>query len=337
MNILIIGGTRFVGRHIVEAARRRGHSLTLFNRGRSNPGLFEGVEEIHGDRDGDLALLAGRRWDAVIDTSGYVPRIVRASAELLSPAVDRYLFISTISVYSDPLPPHSNEGAPLATLADPNVEEISGETYGALKVLCEQAVQNIFGSRALIIRPGLVVGPHDPTDRFTYWPARVERAGRVLAPGDGSFPVQFIDARDLGQWTVGLVEAGKNGTYNATGPAGILTMEQFLDACRDATGSDAQFTWVGDDFLLAHEVNPWTELPLWIPGEEGVAFGTVQIDRALQDGLAFRPLRDTVLDTLAWAASRPDDHQWLGGLSPEREKALLSAWDERSTGTASDV
>ena len=332
MNLLIIGGTRFVGRHIVDAALRRGHSMTLFNRGRSNPGLFESVEEIHGDRDGEIQLLADRRWDVVIDTSGYVPRVVRDSAELLSPATDLYLFISTISVYSDPLQPDSNEDAPLATMDDPTVEEVTGGTYGALKVLCEQAVQDTFGSRALIVRPGLIVGPHDPTDRFTYWPVRVKRGGRVLAPGDGSLPLQFIDARDLAHWTLELVEAGKNGTYNATGPAGSLTMERFLNVCRDATASDAQFTWVGDDFLLAHEVSPYTELPLWIPGEEGVAHGTIQINRALKEGLKHRPLHDTVADTLEWAATRPQDYEWRAGLSREREQQLLSSWDERSAG-----
>ncbi|HZD10403.1 MAG TPA: NAD-dependent epimerase/dehydratase family protein [Candidatus Binatia bacterium] len=327
MNLLVIGGTRFVGRHIVEHALGRDHSLTLFNRGRSNPGLFEGVEEVHGDRDGDLHLLSGRRWDAVIDTSGYVPRVVQASAELLAQATDRYVFISTISVYADPLAPHSDEDAPLATIEDPTVEEITGETYGALKVLCERAVTDTFGAAALIVRPGLVVGPHDPTDRFTYWPVRVASGGTALAPGEPRRPVQFIDARDLAAWTLDMIEANESGTFNATGPDYRLAMQRVLFECRKVAGSDADFTWVDDNFLLAHDVAPFTELPLWVPGEDGEGFGTVKIDRALAHGLHFRPLTATIADTLQWAASRNANHEWRAGLSAEREAALLSAWD----------
>lgn len=329
MNLLIIGGTRFVGRHIVENALERGHTLTLFNRGQSNPGLFPQVEEIHGDRDGDLGLLEGRHWDAVIDTSGYIPRIVRASAEFLGQATDNYVFISTISVYRDPLTPHSDEDAPLATTDDPHAEEVTGSNYGALKVLCERAVSDVYGSRALIIRPGLIVGPHDPTDRFTYWPVRIARGGEVLAPGDPSTPVQFIDARDLAEWTVRQVEARQSGTYNATGPADLLTREQVLLTCRETTDSDAQFVWVDDDFLLEHDVAPFTEMPLWIPGEEAAGYGTVQIQRALNDGLTFRPLPVTIVDTLSWASSRGEAYEWHGGLSAQREQALLDAWHDR--------
>lgn len=326
MNLLVIGGTRFVGRHIVENALERGHTLTLFNRGQSNPGLFPAVEEIHGDRDGDLHLLARRRWDAVIDTSGYIPRVVRASAEFLAQATEHYVFISTISVYRNPLSPHAGEDAPLATTSNPDAEEVTGENYGALKALCEQAVEEVYGARALIIRPGLIVGPHDPTDRFTYWPVRVARGGEVLAPGHPSTPVQFIDARDLAQWTVTQVENRRNGTYNATGPAELTTREAVLHACSDTTGSDAQFTWVDDPFLLEHDVTPFTEMPLWLPGDDAVAYGTVQIQRALNDGLTFRPLRETIADTLHWASSRGGEYEWRGGLSPEREQALLEEW-----------
>lgn len=329
MNLLVIGGTRFVGRHIVENALERGHTLTLFNRGQSNPGLFPQVEEIHGNRDGDLGLLEGRHWDAVIDTSGYIPRIVRASAEFLAQATDHYAFISTISVYRDPLAPHSDEDAPLATTEDPDAEEVTGGNYGALKVLCERAVSDVYGSRALIIRPGLIVGPHDPTDRFTYWPVRIARGGEVLAPGDPSMPVQFIDARDLAEWTVRQVEARQSGIYNATGPADPLTREQVLHTCRETTGSDAQFVWVDDDFLLEHDVAPFTEMPLWIPGEEAAGYGTVQIQRALSDGLTFRPLPVTIVDTLSWASSRGEAYEWRGGLSVQREQASLDAWHDQ--------
>lgn len=334
MDLLIFGGTRFVGRHIVENALDRGHTLTLFNRGQSNPGLFPEAEEIHGDRDGDLQLLGGRHWDAVIDTSGYIPRIVRASAEFLAQSTDRYLFISTISVYRDPLSPHAGEEAPLATTDDPDAEEVTGENYGALKALCERAVTDVYGSRTLIIRPGLIVGPHDPTDRFTYWPVRIARGGEVLTPGDPSTPVQFIDARDLAEWSVRQVEDGRSGTYNATGPAELVTREEVLHACREITGSDAQFVWVDDAFLQEHDVTPFTEMPLWIPGEEAVAYGTVQIQRALNAGLSFRPLPETIADTLRWASSRGEDYEWRGGLSPEREAALLEAWCDSAQGDA---
>lgn len=333
MDLLIIGGTRFVGRHIVDNALERGHTLTLFNRGKSNPGLFPEVEEIHGDRDGDLHLLEGNRWDAVIDTSGYIPRIVRASAETLAPSTEHYVFISTISVYRDPLSPNADEDAPLATTDDPDAQEVTGENYGALKVLCERAVEDVYGSRALIIRPGLVVGPHDPTDRFTYWPVRIARGGQVLAPGEPSTPVQFIDARDLAEWTVRQVEAQQHGTYNATGPAQLVTRERVLHACREITGSDAQFVWVDDAFLLEHDVTPFTEMPLWIPGEEAVAYGTVRIQRALNDGLTIRPLPQTIADTLRWASNRGEDHEWRGGLSPDREKRLLDAWHDTTSQT----
>lgn len=333
MDILVIGGTRFVGRHTVEIAHRRGHSLTLFNRGQSNPGLYEDlddVEQILGDRDGDLGLLSGRRWDVVFDTCGYVPRVVRASAEFLAQAAERYLFISTISVYRDPLAPGAGEDAPLAALDDDTTEAVTGETYGGLKVLCERAVADVFAERALIIRPGLIVGPYDPTDRFTYWPVRVARGGDVLAPGDGTVPVQFIDVRDLAQWAVTCLENGANGIYNATGPASKLRMRDFLQTCRDATDGEATFIWVDDQLLQTHDVAPYTELPLWIPGDEGVAFGTVQITRALEDGLTLRPLRETIIDTLRWAEARGSQYEWRAGLDPEREESLLKAWAEAS-------
>lgn len=330
MDLLIMGGTRFVGRHIVTTALERGHTVTLFNRGRSNPGLFadQGVEEIHGDRDGDIGLLAGRQWDAVVDVNGYLPRIVRASAELLAPVVDQYLFISSISVYASPWQPHSNEDAPLATLEDPEVEEVTSETYGGLKVLCEKVVQEVYGSRALIVRPGLIVGPDDYTDRFTYWPVRVARGGRVLAPGDGSQPVQFIDVRDLASWCIHLLETRQYGVFNATGPAERLSFQQFLFTCREVTGSDARFIWVSDAFLQRHDVQPYRDLPHWVPGEAAEAHGTIDISRAIAAGLTFRPLQDTIARTLQWAAELDEGHEWRAGLSPEREQELLQAWEE---------
>ena len=326
MHILILGGTRFVGRHMVEVARQRGHQITLFNRGQSNPDLFPDVTTLRGDRDGDLQALRGKRWDTVVDTSGYVPRVVRDSAELLVNAVDRYLFISSISVYADPLPMEADESAPLATIEDETVEEVTGETYGALKALCEKAVQEVFGRRALIIRPGLIVGPHDPTGRFTYWPVRVARGGEVLAPGTAARPVKFIDARDLAQWTVTMLEEAQSGVYHATGPEGRLTMGEVLATCRAYSHSTAKFEWVDEDFLLQQEVRPFVDLPLWIPGDEGLAYGAIDVSHAVASGLTFRPLKETVADTMAWAETLPDDREWRAGLSPQREEALLQAW-----------
>ncbi len=331
MHLLILGGTRFVGRYIVEAAQAAGHEVTLFNRGRSNPRLFSDVETLIGDRDGDLAALEGRQWDAVVDTSGYVPRVVRDSAELLADAAPHYTFISTISVYDDSLSPDAGEDAALQTLEDETVEEIAGGTYGALKVLCENVVQELYPDGALVIRPGLIVGPHDPTDRFTYWPVRVAEGGQVLAPGVASKPVQFIDVRDLGEWIMRMVEARATGIYNATGPAGGLPLGEVLAACRKVTHSTAQFEWVEEEFLLEHDVQPFTEMPLWIPGQQGLALGTINIQRALIAGLKLRKVEETVEDTLEWAQTLPDDHEWRAGMDRKREAELLQAWYARQS------
>jgi 2'-hydroxyisoflavone reductase len=331
MKLLILGGTVFLGRHLVDAALVRGHEVTLFNRGQHNAGLYPEVEQLRGDRDGGLDALRGRRWDAAIDTSGYVPRVVRASAELLAGAVDRYVFISSISVY-----PHFHtlgldETAPVGTLEDPTVEEVTGETYGPLKALCEQAVEAALPGRALVIRPGLIVGPHDPTDRFTYWPVRVARGGEVLAPGRPDRHTQFVDARDLAEWTVRMVEDGQIGTFNATGPAEPLAFGALLDACR-ALGGDARITWVDEAFLAEQEVGPWIELPLWIPESDldTLGFSDVSIAKAREAGLSFRPLEGTLRDTLAWAAGLPANRAWRAGLKLEREAELLAAWHARS-------
>ncbi len=323
MNILVIGGTRFVGRHFVAAARARGHVITLFNRGQSDDSLFPDVEHLHGDRDGDLGALAGRRWDAVVDTCGYVPRIVRQSAELLKDAVDRYLFISTISVYADLAEPGADENAPLQTLVDESVEEVNGETYGGLKVLCEQVVEQTYGDRALIVRPGMIVGPYDPTDRYTYWDVRLGQGGEVLVPGTVDRPVQMIDARDLGEWLVHLLETGASGTLNATGPNRPLTWAQWQEALRAASGSRPALTWVSDEFLQQHEVTG-AELPFWVPAEYVNHFA-VSVERAVAAGLTFRPAVETARDTLAWKGS----DALKAGMKPEREADLLKAWHDQ--------
>jgi 2'-hydroxyisoflavone reductase len=329
LKILIIGGTVFLGRHIVDAALQRGHQITLFNRGKDNPDLFPEVEKLRGDRTEDLSPLAGRRWDAVIDTCGYFPHVVRASAEYLAPAAGQYTFISTISVYADNSVVGMDESAPVAELEDGTAEEITGETYGPLKALCERVVEEVFPDRSLIIRPGLIVGPHDPTDRFTYWPYRIAEGGEVLAPGTPDAAVQIIDVRDLAEWTVRLVEHGATGTYHATGPKSPLTLEDVLSTSREIGGNDARLTWVDDQFLLEAGVQPWIELPLWLPDTEETR-GMLRVDcsKALQAGLSFRPLPETVRDTLSWARTRPETTTWQAGMSRDRERELLASWQQ---------
>src|SRR6266540_2712148 len=257
MRILIIGGTHFLGRHLVEAALARRHEVTLFNRGKSNPDLFPQLETILGDREKDADRLRGRRWDTVIDVAGYVPRIVRLSAEVLEPNVSRYVFISSLSVYAD-----------FRKIEGESVEEITGETYGPLKALCEKAVREIYGERALIVRPGLMVGPHDPTDRFTYWPVRVARGGDVLAPQNPEATTQIIDVRDLSDFTLKLIEENASGVYNATGPDYELTLGRLLEVSKQVSSSDANFKWASVEFLNQNNIAPWSDMPAWVPDDE---------------------------------------------------------------------
>lgn len=328
-NILIIGGSRFSGHFATDYALSRGHKITLFNRGISNPDVPAGAEQISGDRDADIDRLRGGQWDAVIDTCGFVPRIVHKSAEMLKDMVGQYLYISSISAYDSPLPLNGDEDAPLATLADPSVEEVTGETYGGLKVLCERVVQETFGERSTVVRPGLIVGPRDQTYRFNYWVGRVARGGEVLSPGKPGDPVQFIDARDLGEWLIRLVENHTTGVFNATGPAETLGMGQFLEATCQALGADASFSWVDEDFVLAHEVQPWSELPLWIPGEEA-SHNTVSVRRAIAAGLTYRPLTETIRSTREWMQAHPGQPPADGTLSAEKEAGILKEWRERA-------
>ncbi len=262
----------------------------------------------------------------MIDTCGYVPRIVRASAELLQDAVGVYLFISTLSVFADSSQAGLTEDAPLATLENESLEEITGESYGPLKVLCEQAVQQAYPGRALIIRPGLVVGPHDHTDRFTYWPYRLSLAGEVAAPAPSVQPVQFIDGRDLAQWAIQLLETGIMGVLNATGPRDRTTLGGLLTAAAEPSGHQPHVTWLPADFLMDLGVEPWRELPLWLPGEDTAGLFQFDISKALSQGLRLRPMSETLGDTLQWARTRPRDHDWQAGLSRKREAQLLAAW-----------
>ena len=325
MKLLILGGTVFLGRHIVESALERGHEVTLFNRGQHNPDLFPGVEKLHGDRNGDLSALEGRQWDAAIDTSGYVPRIVRASAEALRNSVKHYTFISSISVFVHLDRVGMDENAPLATLKDETVEEVTNETYGALKALCEQTVEQVLPGRTLVVRPGLIVGPNDPTDRFTYWPVRVARGGDMLAPGRPDQQTQFIDVRDLAAWIVRMVEAGKTSVYNATGPDYTLTWGQFLEECKSVANRDTNLVWVGNAFaadLMEKEV---ANFQPWVP-EEYASMRSVNCQKAFSAGLTFRPLADTIRDTLAWKNASPTGKEMRSGLAPEQEEQLLREW-----------
>lgn len=317
MDILLIGGPHFVGRGVIEAALAGGHRITTFNRGRTNPTLYPQIGKLHGDRDGGLQALDGRRWDAVIDTCGYVPRVVRQSAERLRDRAGAYLFISSISVYADMAGAH--EDSPRHVLADAAVEEVTGETYGGLKALCEDEVAGLFGARALIVRPGMIVGAHDSTYRFPYWVGRVAAGGEVLYPAQGR--IQLIDALDLGRFCLRLLETGGSGAYNATGPAQPLAFAQVLESMRAAFSVEAQLIGADDDFLLGQGVAPWSELPFWLPG---IDWASAQIDKALGAGLAFRPLADTVRDTLGWLRENPPPGP-PPGITREREAALIAA------------
>lgn len=336
--ILILGGTAFLGPAIVDKALANGHEVTLFNRGRTNPELYPELEKLVGDRDGDLDALQGRDWDVCIDTSGYIPHMVKDSAELLRGHVDQYIFISSVSVYADFTIRGLNEQSPVATLTDEEIaaaqtmRDITGANYGALKALCEQEAEKAFAGHTCNIRPGLIVGPRDRSDRFTYWPVRVRRGGEVLAPGTPDTPTQLIDVRDLGEFVVRCLERETNGIFNATSKPLALTIGGMLDTCREVSGSDATFTWADAKFLEKHEVAPWSDMPVWVPldgDDSGHPF--VNVDRAVKAGLTFRTLDDTVAATLAWWDTVPQERRerpMRAGLTPEREAEVLQAWHE---------
>jgi 2'-hydroxyisoflavone reductase len=324
MNIIILGGTKFVGRHLVDSALARGHVVTLFNRGKTNPGLFPHVETILGDRGRDIERLSGRVWDALIDVAGYLPRIVRLSAVGLEKSVSRYVYISSISAYASLARAGVNESDSLATMADETVEDITETTYGPLKVLCEKAVQETYDRRSLILRPGLIVGPNDPTDRFTYWPVRVAHGGDVLAPDHPDVLTQVIDVRDLADFTIKLIEENAEGIFNATGPDHELRFGALLETCQRVSGSDSRFTWASLEFMKQNNVAAWSDMPAYLPETgDDAGWARVDISKAMRAGLKFRPLSETVRDTIAWANTRPAHHEWRAGLKPERERELL--------------
>lgn len=326
LSFLILGGTQFVGRHLVDAVAMGGHKVTLFNRGKSHPQSFPQFETLIGDRDGDLRALEGRKWDVVIDTSGFVSRNVRATATLLGGSIARYIFISSISVYRDFSKPGLHETAPLETLpSGAREEQGDSKTYGARKALCERAAEEILPGKVLNVRPGLIVGPYDNLGRFTYWVRRAAASTEILAPGKPQAPIQLIDARDLAEWIVRMAESSSVGTYNATGPASPLTFQQVIEYCQCGSGKHAPLTWADEPFLLKHGIKPFSDLPLWLP-EAHQGFFAINSQRAYSMGLTCRPLIDTARDTLAWDSAAVGQKRI--GLSTEREEELLRLWQQ---------
>jgi len=338
MKLLVLGGTLFVGRQLVETALARGHEVTLFNRGRTNADLFPRAERLQGDRDGDLSALAGRTWDAVFDPSGYVPRVVRASAEALAGSVGHYTFVSSGSVYPFEHGSH-DEQSPVEELEE-ETEDVT-KAYGALKALSEREVEQVFPGRALILRAGLIVGRYDWTNRFGYWVRRVAEGGEVLVPAPRDWTIQVVDARDLVDWALDLAERGEAGTFNVTGPEQPITIEELVETVKRQRGSDARFIWVDEDFLLDQGLEPFDDVPLWLAlgrNPELSSFYAMSNAKALGAGLTFRPLEDTVADALAWErerSGRPLEKDYgaggeVAGLSSASEAEVLRAWRERA-------
>jgi 2'-hydroxyisoflavone reductase len=340
LKILVLGGTGLIGPPMVEYALARGHELTLFNRGKTNTQLFPDVEKLKGDRNDDLSSIAeavadGRRWDAVIDNTASIPRWVTASARLLAEAADLYLYTSSISAYADASVPGADESAALGHISAEDeaavltTKDITGENYGPLKARCEEEARTAFPDRAIVVRPGLIVGPGDYSDRFTYWPVRVYRGGEVMAPGNPDDPVQFIDCRDLGEWYIRLVEDRAVGTYNGTGPRSPMSISGLLHGIRATIDNEISFTWVPADFLEQHEVQPWAHMTVWVPPVgEYAGFSASSIARALAAGLAFRPLADTTTATMDYWRSLPEDRRATprAGLAADKETEVLKAW-----------
>lgn len=344
MKILIIGGTKFLGRHLLDAALRNNHEVTLFNRGKKYADKeIPQTEEIHGDRNFDLEKLVGRKFDAVIDTCGYLPQTVKKSAEFLKDKVKQYVFISSGSVYTYGMKAGYDENTETAKLSETEREKfenfdltqelngiVLGESYGALKRLCEEAAEKAMPNRVLSVRAGMIVGAFDWTDRFGYWVMRVFRGGEILAPGTPENPVQLIDARDLSEWIIKMIENDENGIYNATGKPFDLTFGKMLDEIKNASGSDAEFVWASEDFLKDENVAPWSEMPFYLSesDDEIKNFLTMNVDKALSKNLSFRPLNSTVRETFDWR--KTIDEKLKAGISAERERELLQKWRKKS-------
>ncbi|MCG6949320.1 MAG: NAD-dependent epimerase/dehydratase family protein [Acidobacteria bacterium] len=344
LKILVLGGTGLIGPPMVDYAIARGHEVTLFNRGKTNTHLFPELEKLRGDRADDLSAVedqveAGRRWDAVIDNTASIPRWVTASAGLLAEAADYYLYTSSISAYADSSIPNQDETAPVGRISPEDeakvltTKDITGENYGPLKARCEAEARKAFSNeRSCIVRPGLIVGPGDYSDRFTYWPVRVYKGGEVMAPGNPDDPVQFIDARDLGEWNIRLVENGTTGIFNGVGPRSPMSIAGMLYGIRATVDNDISFTWVDADFLEEHEVQPWMHMTVWVPPVgEYAGFAASNIDRAIEAGLTFRPLADTAVATMKYWNSLDEEKRSKprAGCPAELEEKVLKAWHSR--------
>jgi 2'-hydroxyisoflavone reductase len=332
VEILIIGGTRFLGRVLTDQILEKGYNLTLFNRGKSNPEIFPNVKTIFGDREFDLKKLEGKKWDAVIDTCGYVPRIVKLSVDALKHNVDRYIFISSVSVYKETIEIGIDETADRIMLEDPTTEDVmaSEESYGGLKAMCEDIVLDSFGDRATIIRPGLIVGRNDPTHRFTYWPARINQGGEVIAPGEGNYPVQIIDVRDLASFILIVAENQVSGCYNLINKP--INFRKLLETIKSVLNSSAELNWINEKWLLENEVKPWVELTCWHPSKEGEALNQISVQKAIDNGLQFHTLEDIIKDTMKWFEDIDGYNKtWSFGLSREKEHILLKKLQTKSS------
>ena len=340
LKILMLGGTGFLGPHTVQYAIDRGHEVTLFNRGRSKENLFPDLEKLTGNRDPDvdagLSALEGRKWDCVIDTSSYVPRIAGASAQLLKGQCEQYLMISTISVYSQFSQLNMDETAAVGTLDDPTVETVDGATYGPLKAYSEQAVTEQFGAGATILRPGLIVGPRDRTDRYSYWPVRASRGGDMLCPGNGSDLVQYIDVRDLAEFIVHCLEQKTTGIFNTISDSKTETVKDMVDTCIEVSGADTNAVWADTDFLTEQGVRPWADMPVWVPNAgEMAGLSQIDVSRAFAAGMKIRDRKETALDTLNWFKTLPEERQKTlrAGIKSEREQEVLAEWFKREKST----
>jgi len=344
LKILVLGGTGLIGPPMVEYAMARGHEVTLFNRGKTNSHLFPELEKLKGDRNDDLSAIeaqvkTGRRWDAVIDNTASIPRWVTASAGLLADSADYYLYTSSISAYADSSKPNADETAPVGQISTEDEakvltpKDITGENYGPLKARCEAEARKAFTEdRTCVVRPGLIVGPGDYSDRFTYWPVRIFKGGEVMAPGNPTDPVQFIDCRDLGEWYIRLVEEGTLGTFNGIGPRSPMSVAGMLYGIRACVDNEISFTWVDADFLEEHEVQPWMHMTVWVPPiGEYAGFSSSNIDRAIEAGLTFRPLADTTVATVDYWNSLDEERRAKpkAGCAPELEEKVLTAWHKK--------
>jgi 2'-hydroxyisoflavone reductase len=334
LSILILGGTGFIGPHMVREALRRGHVVTLFNRGRSNDKLFPDLEKIKGDRDGGLDGLKGRSWQAVVDNSGYVPRHVQDSASLLANNTERYLYISTVSVYAD-FSSDNTENSPLATIDDESIEEVTGETYGPLKALCEKrAAGEIEPDKLTILRPTYIAGPGDHTDRFSYWPIRTRQGGEMIWPGTPDDAIQVVDVRDLANFVVDSLENDVSGTYNMVNPAGAYTMANLLEDSQAITATQVEPVWISEDFAYGQGLIGGRSLPVWHPETgDSAAGGSFSGERARKAGLQSRPERETLRDILDWWDTLPAERtgKVRAGLDADREASLIAAWKERGS------